>query len=263
LIDIHCHILPSLDDGAAALEESLAMLRLAAAGGTTDIIATPHANAVYPFDASRVQHAYHQVLASIDMPVRLHLGCEVHLNYANLKKMRERSETYTLNRSRYLLLELPELFSTKPVTRAFEELIESGLVPVIAHAERNRMLQKDFDLLRRWKKLGCGVQITAQSMLDGFGKSARRAAGQLIDTRLADFVASDAHDCLKRSPDLRLAYNHVSSTYGAELAERLFVSNPALVLSDCELPLIERDARGSLRFFYSGLSFLRSIKNAD
>lgn len=262
MIDIHCHILPGLDDGPAAIEESLAMLRLAAASGTTDIIATPHANPVFPFDESRTQDAFDQLCALIDVPIGLHLGCEVQLNYANLKKVLSRPETYTLNQSRYLLLELPDLFSTKPVTRALRELIAGGLTPVIAHAERNRVMQNDIGLTRRWKELGCRIQITGQALVGGFGTSAKRAAEQLIGNGIADFLASDAHNSGKRSPDMRAAYSHVSLSYGADFAERLFVRNPALVLSDCELCFAAQKARTPLRFFHSGLSFLRSIKNA-
>ena len=262
MIDIHCHILPLLDDGPRAIEESLAMLKLAAAGGTTDIIATPHANAVYAFDESRVQETFEMVRDRVDLPARLHLGCELHLNYVNLKKVLARPERYTLNRSRYLLLELPDLFSTKPVTRAVQELIEAGLVPVIAHAERNRVLQKDAALARCWKELGCLIQITGQSLLGGFGTSAMRTAEQLVEKRLADVVASDAHNCVKRSPDLGPAYQHIVTRYGTEIAARLFVGNPALVLSDCEAARAARQTRGPLEFFHSGLSLLRSIKNA-
>jgi protein-tyrosine phosphatase len=262
VIDIHCHILPGLDDGPKTMEQSLEMLRAAAASGTTDIIATPHASPAYPFDESRVHDTFDEVCALIDVPIRLHLGCEVYLNYANFRNLLSRPEIYTLNRSRYVLLELPNLFSTKPVTRAVEGLIGAGLAPVIAHAERNGVLQKDSGLALRWKELGCLIQVTGQSFIGSFGKSAMRAAEHLIDRRIADVVASDAHDRVKRSPDLRLAYDHVSLSYGTEFAERLFVGNPALVLSNCELLPVARQAHGSRRLFHSGLSFLRSIKNA-
>lgn len=262
MIDIHCHILPLLDDGPSTIEDSLAMLKLAAASGTTDIIATPHANAIYAFDEARVQETFEMVRARIDLPVRLHLGCELHLNYVNLKNVLARPERYTLNRSRYLLLELPDLFSTKPVARALRELIEAGLVPVIAHAERNRVVQKDEALARRWKELGCLIQITGQSLVGGFGMSAKRTAEQLIEKRLADMVASDAHNSGRRSPDLRPAYHQIVSLNGTEIAARLFVGNPALVLSDCEVARTARQTRGPLEFFHSGLSLLLSIKNA-
>jgi protein-tyrosine phosphatase len=262
VIDIHSHILPMLDDGAQTLEESIQMLKLAAAAGTTDIIATPHANALYSFDELEVRRAFSTLCVSAGLDVRLHLGCELHLNYANLQSVIERPDRYTLNRSRYLLLELPNLFSIDTATQAIQELIRIELIPVIAHPERNMMLQRQIGAVVRWKELGCLMQITAQSLNSGFGAAAKRAAEELMKKRLVDFVASDAHDCIRRPPDLRLAYKHVASTYGAEVAEHCFMRNPAAVLSNGSLSFIAPKARIPREFFHSGLSLLRSIKNA-
>lgn len=238
------------------------MLRLAAASGTTDIIATPHASPAYPFDETRVRDAFGQLCESADLPVRLHLGCEVHLNYGNFKNLLAHCFKYTLNRGRYLLLELPDSLGAEPLTRAIRELVAAGLVPVIAHAERNRTLQQAFAVAHRWKELGCLLQITGESLLGGFGTTARRAAEQLIDSGWADIVASDAHNCTERSPDLRPAYHHVLKTYGGDIANRLFVGNPSLVLCNAEVLRIVWQKRRRLQFFHSGLSLLRSIKNA-
>lgn len=261
MIDLHSHILPMLDDGARTLEESLAMLRLAAAHGTTDMVATPHANELYPFDEAEVQRAFEAVRAQAGLSVRLHLGCELHWNYANLERLLQRPDRYTLHGSRYLLLELPNLFSLQTARQAMRELIGRALVPVIAHPERNLMLQRQMGELTEWKKLGCLVQITGQSLMGGFGGSAKRAAEDLMRKRLVDFIASDAHDCVKRPPDLRRAYEHVKSAYSSDVAERCFVQNPAAVLSNSCLHSIA-PARGASELFHSGLSFLRSIKNA-
>jgi protein-tyrosine phosphatase len=159
-------------------------------------------------------------------------------------------------------LELPNLFSVEPVLRAIQELIRAGLVPVIAHAERNIVLQKQLTAVLRWRELGCLIQITGQSLLGAFGTSAKRAAKELMQKRMVDFVASDAHDCVKRSPDLRLAYDHVSSIYGDYVAEDLFVRNPTAVLSNSALPCCAPQAHVGFQLFRSGLGLRRSIKNA-
>jgi protein-tyrosine phosphatase len=262
VVDIHSHILPATDDGAESLEQSLEMLRLAESGGTTDIIATPHANELYAFDESTVQAAFDSLRARAGVNIRVHLGCELHLNYVNLQRLMRRPLAYTLHRSRYLLLELPNVFSVQTVAQTIRELIGRGLVPVIAHPERNVMVQQQMRELPAWKKMGCLMQVTGQALMGGFGGSAKRAADEMMKQRLVDFVASDAHDCHKRPPELRRAYEHVASRYGAAVAEQCFVSNPAAVLANRSLPFTSSSSRGASELFHSGLSFLRSIKNA-
>jgi protein-tyrosine phosphatase len=253
VIDIHSHVLPGLDDGPKTLEESLALLRLASAAGTTDIIATPHANAVFPFDEARVAQAYSAVAAALDVPLRVHLGCEAHLDCKNLRDVVHRPEKYTLNRSRYLLLELPNLVSVPAAEQAVRELLAMQIVPVIAHAERNTAIRTHRSQFAQWKRQGCLVQITAQSLLGGFGSACRRMADELLHEGVVDFVASDTHDCRKRPPDLRPAYDLVGKSYGAAAAERLFVENPAAVLTNGALPSSPARRRSAFGFLCSGM----------
>jgi protein-tyrosine phosphatase len=249
LVDIHSHILPGIDDGAQTIEESLEMLKLAAAAGTTDIVATPHANSQYVFNVSTVERLLAQLSANAGGLITLHRGCDFHLNFENLIEALEYPGKYTINNSRYLMVELPELFSLPAVRSALLRLRDVGLTPVITHPERNQSLTSHLKDLEGWVLDGCLLQITAQSLLGRFGPAAQRTSESLLTARLAHFVASDAHDCIDRPPDLSAAYQLVRSRWGAGQADALFIHNPAATLVD--EPVISSPAQSSkkLSFF--------------
>src|SRR6266852_1354265 len=109
MIDIHSHILPGWDDGPQTLEESLRMLEMAAGSGTTGIVATPHANSQYRFDAGVIQQRFHELTAAAGSLIHLHLGCDFHLSYENVQDELHQPTKYTINSETGLLVELPEL----------------------------------------------------------------------------------------------------------------------------------------------------------
>jgi len=249
MIDIHSHVLPGLDDGARSSEESLEMLRLAADSGTTDIVATPHANSEFPFDERRVEEAFHALSATSSGVIRLHLGCDFHLSYENLQDALRNPAKYTVNHSSYLMVELPDLVALATVRSGLRQLIGARIIPVITHPERNVSLQPRLDELARWNKDGCLMQVTAQSFLGRFGPLAKDAAHQLMDAGLVHFVASDAHDRVDRPPDLSAAYKYISSRFGADRADSMFTYNPACVISGESLTSPATKPRKRSRFF--------------
>lgn len=235
MVDIHSHILPGLDDGAQTIEESLEMLEIAAASGTTDIVATPHANGEFPFDPVRVEQVFQELSSRAGGSIALHLGCDFHLNYDNLLSAIKNPAKYTINRRQYLMVELPDVVALAGMYRAIAQLIGAGIVPVITHPERNRSLQPELGELEHWVAKGARVQLTAQSLLGRFGPAARQTADSLMNTSLVHFIASDAHDCVDRTPDLSAAYEHVSARYGSRRADALFIHNPTAALHGIEV----------------------------
>lgn len=231
MVDIHSHVLPGLDDGAGTLEQSLEMLQLAAATGTTDIVATPHANNEFMFHPLRVEQAFRHLRERNAAAVTLHLGCDFHLNYENLSDALNNPAKYTINHGRYLMVELPDLVALAPMRQALKQLAGVGILPILTHPERNPSLQPKLHELKNWVSDGCFLQLTAQSLLGDFGPAAKRAADSLMNAALVHFVASDAHDTVRRSPDLSQAYKYVSTKYGSACADTLFLHNPAAVLS--------------------------------
>lgn len=231
MIDIHSHVLPGLDDGAASFAISLEMLRMAAAHGTTDIVATPHANLEYRFDAERNAELKAALEAENPSGVRLHLGCDFHLSFENIEDALRHPQKYTIDGGRYLLVEFSDLIIFKTTSEIFGNLLGAGMIPVITHPERNLLLQQRLGELREWVGMGCGIQVTAQSLLGDFGSKARKFAETLMDESLVHVIASDAHDPVHRPPVLDRAFEQVQDRWGEATAQCLFVGNPGAVLS--------------------------------
>jgi protein-tyrosine phosphatase len=229
MVDIHTHVLWGLDDGAASLDESLAMLAVAETTGTTDIVATPHANSRFPFDADVVRSRITELQARAGKRIRLHSGCDFHVSFANVQLAVSCPATYAINDGPFLLAEFSEFIGTS-LNGALHQLQRAGLRPIITHPERNPVLSLKIKSLEDMVNDGCYVQLTAQSLLGRFGKQAQSVAHECIDRQLAHFIASDAHDVEDRPPRLDKARDYVARGFGEECADILFVQNPGAVL---------------------------------
>lgn len=226
MIDLHSHILPGVDDGPATLEQCLAMVRLAAEAGTSDIVASPHASLEFPFDSELVDRKIAELAAACGPLPRIHRGCDFHLTYDNIQEVLACPSVYTINRRNYLLVEFSDLLIARSADEIFFRMRRAGIIPIITHPERNWLLQKRLQQLERWVSSGCCLQVTAQSLLGRFGGEAKDFAWELLRRNLAQFVASDAHDPEDRTPRLDLAYQQIARKLGEARAERLLVSNP-------------------------------------
>ncbi len=232
MVDIHSHILPGIDDGAKTLDESLAMLELAAASGTTDIVATPHANSSYPYDEDATDKLIAQLSSQSTASIKIHRGCDFHLNFDNLSNALKNSSRFTVNGGRYLMVELPDLASLPVMRTVLDRLLAVRVVPIVTHPERNSPLCANLPELQTWVRDGCLLQVTALSFTGRFGQTALRTTETLMNSGMVHFVASDAHDCIDRSPNLSPAYQHVTQHWGRETADALFVDNPMAVVMD-------------------------------
>jgi protein-tyrosine phosphatase len=236
MVDIHSHILPGLDDGAQTMDDSLAMLQIAAAGGTTDIVATPHANTEFTFDSALIARKLAELTAAAGPSIRIYTGCDFHLQYENIQDALENPTKYTINHKNYLLVEFSDLMIFNTTGEIFYQLRSAGMVPVVTHPERNWLLQKRFEAISEWVAEGACLQVTAQSFLGRFGRHAKEYAEKLMKAGMVHFVASDAHGTKDRTPDLRAAFDYVSDKYGPKRAELLFVINPRAALEGERLP---------------------------
>ena len=228
-VDVHSHILYGLDDGATSREESVAMLQCARRNGTVAIVATPHANARYRFDAALVAERLADLQGTAG--IRIYPGCDFHLQYNNIEAAVANPGAFAINHGVYLLVEFSDAGTLHAAERMLGRLLDAGLVPVITHPERNAQIQRRIDEVASWVSSGCCVQLTAASFTGGFGPVAQACAETLLTRGLAHVVASDAHDCRNRTPDLADAYARLADDHGEEFVRPLFVDNPTAMVA--------------------------------
>lgn len=236
MIDIHCHPLYEVDDGAESFEDSVAMCQMAAADGVTHLVATPHCNYTYTFDPEVNRTKVAELQAAIGDAPKLLLGCDFHLSYDNLQKCLQDSGPFTINQTRYLLVELPDQFIAEQIDRVFYDIQVAGLTPIITHPERNPVCQRRTDLIERWVQRGCLMQVTAQSYTGDFGTDALELAEGWLQRNLVHFFASDAHDTEHRPPILSKCYRKLAEARGGETADLLLNKNPEAVIHDRPMP---------------------------
>jgi protein-tyrosine phosphatase len=238
MVDIHCHILPGLDDGATSLDVSLAMAEMAIADGITHAIATPHANSEFLFSPERVRELRDELATRLSGRLELATGCDFHLSFENLQDLGLDPAKYTLHQKNYLLLEFANYAIPPAIDSTLHSLLLGDVRPIITHPERNPLIRSHPEMLLRWLQLGCFVQVTAQSFSGRFGAEARRTAEGLLDCDMIHFVASDAHDTVRRPMHLSKARAIVAGRKGEEVAESLFHANPLAAFEGAPLPYI-------------------------
>jgi protein-tyrosine phosphatase len=230
MIDIHTHILPGLDDGACSLEEALGMLRMASAAGTTDMVASSHANPQFAFDPHVAEERIAELQGAAGDSIRVHYGCELHMSLEGIENALRFPEEYSIGHRGHLLVEFSDFQVPKNSSGILGRMIDRGLHPIVAHPERNPILRTRMSELETWVGQGCSMQVTASSLLGRFGKSAKTASHQLMARGLVHFLASDAHDLQHRPPVLDEVRRYVEETFDPEAADRLLVENPQSVL---------------------------------
>jgi protein-tyrosine phosphatase len=236
LIDIHSHIIPGVDDGAQTLEDSCAMLRVAAEHGTTDIVATPHASPEFRYDAAQVDRLLADVRMAAGPLIRVHRGCDFHLTFENIQDALQHPERYTVNGKRYLLVEFSDLVIFRTTDQVFDQFLSVGIVPIVTHPERNPLLRQRMQALHDWAQRGVLMQVTAQSLTGFWGRDAQRFTDALLEEGLAHVFASDAHDARRRPPVLDEAFEEIRDRYGTPAARELFIDVPRAVIDGIALP---------------------------
>lgn len=236
MVDIHCHIIPEVDDGARSWEVALEMCRIAAGDGIEHIVASPHANYEYSYDRDELAARLDRLRDLGGGSPRFTLGCDFHLSYENLEDAFAHPQRYTIGDTGYLLVEFSDYSIPQPITGALFRLLEMGITPVITHPERNPLLQNDWKSLSEWIEAGCLIQITANSLTGFWGEHARRSARSLLDRHAVHVVATDAHDSRRRVPILSAARKILASWHGEALARALVEENPLAIISGRKIP---------------------------
>jgi protein-tyrosine phosphatase len=238
MVDIHCHILPGLDDGAESLEIAQAMGEMAIADGITHVIGTPHANPNYRFSPRAIRERRDELQAIFAGRLVLATGCDFHLSFENLQDIKYDSARYTLNQKNYLLVEFADYSIPPSLDQSLHELQLAGLHPIVTHPERNPLIRAQPERLYKWLGQGCYAQITAQSLGGRFGKAAQEMAQKWLGAGAVHFIASDAHNVTSRPLLLKETFDTVAAAHGEEVARALLVDNPLAAFEGRPLPYV-------------------------
>lgn len=237
MIDIHSHILPFMDDGAADWEAALSMAQDAVQDGISTVVATPHhANGVYMNPAPNIGQAVqllNERIQQAGLPLLVLPGQEIRI-YGELLNDLEQSQLLTLAGSKYILLEMPSSRVPRTMEETCHELVIQGFVPVIAHPERNAEVAGNPALLERLIELGAVGQVTAQSLAGTFGSKLQKLSLDLCRRNAVHVIASDAHDNHHRPFGLSEAFKVVEKELGTVVSDN-FRQNSQKIIANEEL----------------------------
>lgn len=235
-IDMHCHILPGVDDGAESVDEACEMIRQAADSGTTVMLATPHYRnpdrCSVNNDKETIQTAYRflkREIAQREIPVTLFLGCEW-LGAPDGRSLYESGRLITINGSDYILVEFLFDEPLASVSACLRQLIACGLHPVIAHPERYDCFANEPYAVFDFLKMGCKLQVNKGSPIGHYGTHAKTYSEWLLDHDLAHLVASDCHNVYYRNADMEEIYHWMLPRYSEEKVRLLLHDNPKRIL---------------------------------
>lgn len=236
MIDIHCHFLPNIDDGASDMDEAIELAKLAVENNIKHSILTPHIN-IGRFNnnlavINEAVQGFKVELEKQGIPLNVYSGAEVRIS-PDIMPMIEKGNVPFVGKWKgmdALLLEMPH--SNIPIgsDKLVKWLLKKNIIPIIAHPERNRDVQKDMSVLKPFIQLGCLFQVTGSSLLGHFGDICVTRSIELLEMGVIQFIASDAHNIKRRPPMLTEAVAIAANVIGEAEANKLVYDNPALLL---------------------------------
>lgn len=222
MIDLHCHLLPGVDDGARTLDDSLAMAQQAVSEGISHILVTPHhRNGKYLNPKEAVLEATTALQKELDdrgIGLTLYPSQEIRINGDLMDDIENEDILFIDEEQRYLLIEFPTLSIPAYTEQLFFKLRQQGITPVIVHPERNQAIIDDPNILLPFIERGAIAQLTASSYAGAFGKDIAKLSHQLIEANLVHIIASDAHNTRGRGFHYKQAFAKLESEFGSEKA---------------------------------------------
>jgi protein-tyrosine phosphatase len=233
MIDLHCHILPNVDDGPRNVAESVEMAKQAVRQGIKTIIATPHhRNEKYENHGQTIfrrVEEFNRVLESESVDIMVLPGQETRI-FGEMVEGLESGEILPLNQGKYVLVELPSGHVPRYTAQLMYDIQLKGFVPVIVHPERNQEIIENPEVLYQLVKKGALTQVTASSVTGHFGKTIKKFTHQLLEANLTHFIASDAHNTTSRGFKMDEAYTTIEKAFGIDFVYMLR-ENAELVLA--------------------------------
>lgn len=240
MIDIHAHILPGVDDGAADLEAALEMADMAAASGVKFIVATPHCNIPGMYTNYRDDNLlkrYLDVRKAVEeakIPIQIVPGMEIFAT-ENLPELLKENKLVGLNGTKYLLIEFDFDENPKFCRDILRKCKDMGYMPIIAHPERYYFVQRHPEIAFEWYESGYHLQVNKGSILGRFGRTARRIAQILLEENVVCCIASDAHSSWSRTPHMGEIREYMEARYGEFYTHQLLDENPRKILQGIEI----------------------------
>ena len=238
MIDLHCHILPGIDDGAADLAVSVAMARAFVADGVSVVACTPHIlPGLYSNSGPEIRKAMARLQQALDgdgIPLRLVTGADNHIVPSFVAELRS-GHLLSLADTRYVLVEPPHHIPPPRMEDLFFSLLVAGYVPILTHPERLTWIKTHYAAVQRLARSGVWMQITAGSLAGAFGRNARYWSERMLDEGCVHILATDAHDVDRRPPNLSLGRELAAKRVGDLEAQNLVETRPAGVLRN-DLP---------------------------
>jgi protein-tyrosine phosphatase len=241
MIDIHCHILPNVDDGSESLEESIAMAEIAESEGITKIVNTSHCHFDFKYkkgnELKLELEKFNQALKEENINIEVLLGNELYYTSDLIERFDE-LDFFSMNNSKYILMEFSPINFPKNIEDVIYEIKIRGYIPIIAHAERYKQVQEDVNIVLDCIKEGALIQVNASSILGKNGEKAEDTSKKLLDNNMVHFVATDAHSSNRRRPLIKDSYNYILKNYGKEVSEKLFIENPTAVIENRDISIL-------------------------
>lgn len=241
MIDLHCHILPGLDDGANSLDEAVEMARMAEDDGIRKIVATPHLfrGEFTPNDLGLIEEKKQELvkaLKKMNINIEVFTGAEVHISHNLIGEIRKNRKFLVINQSSYMFVEFPSEHVFSGVKDLFFNLMSEGITPVITHPERNSIFIRNSSMLYELVQMGSFCQANSGSFTGLYGLNSQKAVHRFLELGLIHFISSDCHNTRSIIPKLSEAVIRASGIVGEVNATALVEENPQAVLDNQEIP---------------------------
>lgn len=237
MIDLHCHLLPGIDDGPDTLEQALELARLAVSNGISHSVVTPHIHpGRYENDASSIAQSlsdFRRAIAEAGIPLQLGFAGEVRLGPEIMAMISNLEIPFygELNGEKVFLLELPHSHLPPGSDKLIQWLLDRKIRPMIAHPERNKDIMRKRDKIKPFVEMGCLFQLTAGSIAGSFGEPALEASRDLLEMGCITIIASDAHNIAYRPPRLDHGRDAAAEIVGIEVATEMVSARPAQLVA--------------------------------
>lgn len=232
-IDLHCHILPGVDDGAKSMEETIRMLQIAHDEGIRYIIATPHHHPRRGKEPPEILRErikkVREEARKIDERMKIFLGTEIYFGQDIPEKLKER-QILTINGTRNVLVEFSPMDTFEYIQQGVQQIQMKGYTVILAHIERYTCIREDITLADHLADMGVLIQVNAGSIIGDSGRQIKKFVKELLENEMVSYIGTDAHSPRHRAPRMKKAAEYVRKKYGEEYMRRIFFSNAADML---------------------------------